>query len=154
MLENTELRVERSVLTCSTRLLNSDTTLIESVVVEAVEEADAVSTGAATAAAAGAAGAAATGAATTGAAAATAVVGVVVEEATLRPFLDAAGAVVAEVEVDILYCDPRNFFRETNAGMLINQLETRLVIFLLREREKAAVFGAFDFFQMAFEPKE
>jgi hypothetical protein len=122
MLENTVLSVERSVLTCSTRLLNSETTLTESAAVVVVDSTTGV---AATGAATTGAGAAATGA---GAAA-----GVDVEveaEAALRPFLEAT--VAEAVEEDILYREPRIFFEEINAGMLIKLMKIIRVIFSLR----------------------
>jgi hypothetical protein len=129
MLEKTVLSVERSVLTCSTRLLNSDTTLTESAAVDVASTAGVI---AATGAAATTGAGAATGAAT-GAGAAAAVVAVVeVEADALRPFLDAVDAEAETAEVDILYREPRNFFRETNAGMLIQLLENVRVIFSLR----------------------
>ncbi len=142
------------MLTCSTRLLNSETTLTDSgtevVAVAAVVDSTALAGVDATIGA----GAAATGAGTaTGAGAAAAVVEAVVEVA-LRPFLATVVAEVEEAEVDILYQEPRNFFREINAGMLIKLTEKERFIFLLREREKATVFCAFDFFQMVLEPKE
>lgn len=146
MLENTVLRVERSVFTCSTRLLNSETTFTESVVVvvDSTVGAAAAGAGVATGAGAGAATAAGAGAA----------VEVEVEAEALRPFLEAVDAEAEEAETDILYREPRNFFGETNAGMLIQLMEKVCVIFSLRGREKATDFCAFDFFQIAFEPKD
>jgi hypothetical protein len=105
MLLKTVLSVERSVLTCSTRLLNSETTLTESVVVVVV--ASVVD------------GAAATGAGATGAGAATgAATGAVVvldeAEAVLRPFL-AADVAEAAVE-DIFISVAEELFRRNKRG--------------------------------------
>jgi hypothetical protein len=154
MLEKTVLRVERRVWSCSTRLLNSVTTLTDSGTVTVAVTAVVVVADSTTGA--GAATATATGAAATGAGATTGAVAVeaAVVEVALRPFLEAIGAEAEEVEVDILYLVPRNFFREINAGMLIQLLKKKRVIFSLREREKVTDFCAFDFFQKAIEPKD
>jgi hypothetical protein len=95
MLLKTVLSVERSVLTCSTRLLNSETTLTESLAVVVV--ASVVDGAAAT-------GAGATGAgATTGAATGADVVVLDEAEAVLRPFLaaDEAEAAVADIFISV-----------------------------------------------------
>ena len=124
------LSVERRVLTCSTRLLNSDTTLTESV----VEGAAVDSTGAGAATATGAATGA--GAATTGAGAAAAVV----VEAALRPFLEAAGAVEAEAEVDILISVAEELFQRNKRGYAYQTTGNSTCHFFTPGARKSGVF--------------